>query len=84
MLEGEAVRGSLTTQCQCPTLNRRISTGKNHQLHAPTGKDILCISYKKYTSLATQPLVIALNSSFSPLDFCLKQPNTTSSFFFIK
>lgn len=70
-----------TTQSQ----QEEESTGKNHQLQVPTGKDVQGISYKKSTSPATQPETTStLNSHFSPMDFDSKQPLPTSTFFSIK
>ena len=59
---GEAGRDNHITQCQLqeglsttdPT--EESSTGKNHQLQAPAGKDVHCMSYKKLTTPATQKL----------------------------
>lgn len=60
-------------------------TEKDHQLQAPRGKEIHCISHKKQITPAAQSVRnrITLNSCFSPTDF-LKQSLPTSSFFSIK
>lgn len=65
---------------------KRISTGKNHQLWAPTEKDVYCICYKKLTTPATQ----AMRNCHHPelLIFseglCWEQPLPTFSFSSIK
>ena len=68
--------------CQLQTLTKESSTGKNHQLQAPTGKDVHCISYKKLTTPAAQPMrnhyhpelshfLSALSFKTTPPDFFL-------------
>ena len=44
------------------------STGKNHQLQAPVGKDVHCMSYKKLTTPATHTMRTCHHPQF--LLFC--------------
>lgn len=87
-LEDRDGKGSCTLyvnyrkKCQLQTPTEESSTREDHQFQAPKGKDGHCISYKKSTTLATQPIrtIITLNSRFSPVDFSSKHPLPVSSF----
>ena len=72
--------------CRLQTPTEESPTRRNHQLQAPTGKDVHCVSYMKSNTPAIQP---ARNHhypklSLSLMDFHSKQPLPMPSFFPIK
>ena len=72
--------------CQLQTLTEESTTGKNHQFQTPIGIGVHCLSYKKLTNSATQPMRNCHHPelSFSTMDFHSKQPLPNPSLFSVK
>lgn len=76
----QAINHRMDRQLQTPT--EEPSLGKNNQLQSPTGKDGQCISYKKSTTPATQPVSNhhhPVNSCSSLRDLLPEQSHPASS-----
>ncbi|XP_059262520.1 molecular chaperone MKKS isoform X2 [Mustela nigripes] len=56
LLGGGCTETHLAAYIRHKISNRRTSAGKNHQLQVPAGKDVHCLSYKKWSIPAPQPM----------------------------